>query len=123
MLAKRWRCKTCGFVVGYGVKRKAPSRCMVCEGQKYINVDPQPKPNMNFEDKVHQPSHYTAGQIEVIDYIKDKLTTDKYVGYCVGNVLKYVSRYELKNGVEDLEKAAVYLKWAIEVLKDGQNSA
>ena len=30
---------------------------------------------------------------------------------------KYVSRYELKDGIQDLEKAAVYLNWLIESLK------
>ena len=68
------------------------------------------------EDKVNHPKHYTVGDIEVIEYIKDKLTKDEYVGYCIGNVIKYVSRYKHKNGKEDLDKALVYLSWAIEVM-------
>lgn len=68
------------------------------------------------EDKVNHPKHYTVGDIEVIEYIKDKLTKDEYIGYCIGNVLKYVSRYKHKNGKEDLDKALVYLSWAIEVM-------
>lgn len=67
------------------------------------------------EDKINHPSHYTVGEIEVIDYIKDKLSPDAFIGYCMGNVLKYVSRWEHKDGVQDLKKAAVYLKWATEV--------
>lgn len=65
-------------------------------------------------DNVNQPNHYTHGDIEVIDYIKDKLTAEQFEGYCIGNVLKYVSRYRLKGGKEDLRKAQVYLGWAIE---------
>ncbi|WP_244943844.1 DUF3310 domain-containing protein [Siminovitchia fortis] len=65
-------------------------------------------------DLVNSPAHYTEGEIEVIDYIKDKLTADQFVGYCLGNVLKYVSRHRLKGGKVDLEKASVYLNWAIE---------
>ena len=65
-------------------------------------------------DNVNHPSHYTIGRIEVIDYIKDKLTPDAFVGYCMGNVLKYCSRWEHKGGLEDLKKAQVYLNWAIE---------
>ena len=65
-------------------------------------------------DNVHAPAHYTAGDIETIDYIRDKLSKEQFIGYCVGNVLKYVSRYRLKGGKEDLEKAQIYLKWAIE---------
>lgn len=65
-------------------------------------------------DMVHSPNHYADKQIEVIDYIRDTLTTDGFVDYCLGNVLKYVSRWRKKGGVEDLEKANVYLNWAIE---------
>lgn len=67
-------------------------------------------------DNVLHPAYY-AGEIETIDYIKDKLTDDQYVGYCIGNVIKYVSRYRLKGGVEDLKKADVYLQWAIDKLQ------
>src|SRR5690625_4169870 len=65
-------------------------------------------------DNVNSPNHYTQGKYEVIDYIKDKLTNEQYIGYCLGNVLKYVSRHDLKGGKEDLEKAQVYLGWAID---------
>lgn len=65
-------------------------------------------------DAVNHPSHYADKSIEVIDYIKDTLTTAGFTDYCNGNVLKYVSRWRKKGGVEDLEKARVYLDWAIE---------
>lgn len=68
------------------------------------------------EDNVNHPKHYNIGDIEVIEYIKDKLTKEEYIGYCMGNVIKYVSRYKHKNGKEDLNKAMVYLSWAIEVM-------
>lgn len=67
------------------------------------------------KDNVNQPNHYTVGGIEVIDYIRAKLTTPQLKGYYVGNLLKYISRAEHKNGVEDLKKAEVYLKWLIEL--------
>lgn len=65
-------------------------------------------------DSVNHPAHYTVGDIEVIDYIRDKLTPTEFQGYCCGNVLKYVSRWRHKGGVQDLKKAQVYLNWAIE---------
>lgn len=72
-------------------------------------------------DNVKHPAHY-CGQIETIDYIKDKLGTG-FVPYCIGNVMKYVSRYDKKGKpVEDLEKAAVYLNWAIESLKEQEKT-
>ncbi|KAA9518949.1 hypothetical protein DCK39_15690, partial [Listeria monocytogenes] len=63
-------------------------------------------------DNVNNPSHYTAGGIETLDYIKAKVKD--YPSYAAGNILKYVSRYEHKNGVEDLKKAQFYLNDLIE---------
>lgn len=65
------------------------------------------------EDPVNAPSHY-VGKIECIDYLRDKLTPAEFTGFCMGNVLKYCSRWRKKDGVQDLHKAMVYLKWAIE---------
>lgn len=72
-------------------------------------------------DAVHHPSHYADKGIEVIDYIRDTLTPDGFVDYCLGNVIKYVSRWRKKGGVEDLKKAHVYLGWAIE--REGEKDA
>ena len=65
------------------------------------------------KDMVNHPSHY-GGKIEVIDYIRDKLTPEGFTEYCCGNVLKYISRWRKKDGVQDLKKAMVYLGWMIE---------
>lgn len=68
-------------------------------------------------DNVNHPNHYTQGDIETIDYIKDKLTDEEFRGFVKGNVLKYVSREGLKNGDEDLKKSNWYLNKLIEVLE------
>ncbi|MCF1632926.1 DUF3310 domain-containing protein [Tetragenococcus koreensis] len=65
-------------------------------------------------DNVNHPNHY-QGDIETIDYIKDKLTDEEFRGFVKGNVLKYVSREGLKNGDEDLKKARWYLNELLEV--------
>lgn len=55
------------------------------------------------------PQHYTSGGIQPIEYIDaNKL------GYYEGNILKYITRYKMKNGIEDLQKA----KWYLERLID-----
>jgi hypothetical protein len=60
------------------------------------------------------PSHYKQGNIEVIDFILDQKLT-----YVEGNIIKYVSRYKTKNGLEDLKKAQWYLhKLMLEMTKD-----
>lgn len=66
-------------------------------------------------DQVNSPGHYTAGGIETIDFLRAKLTPEQLKGYYVGNLLKYISRAELKNGFEDYRKAQVYLSWLIEL--------
>ncbi|MFY0760203.1 DUF3310 domain-containing protein [Metabacillus dongyingensis] len=73
--------------------------------------------NMNFEqapDNIN-PDHYKKGGIETFDYMGAKMTPDQMEGYLFGNILKYVSRYQFKNGVEDLKKAEWYLEKLIEL--------
>lgn len=68
-------------------------------------------------DNVNSPSHYnTGGSIECIDYIKDFLSGEEYIGYLRGNIAKYLHRWRYKNGLEDLKKAKVYLGWLIEAV-------
>ncbi|WP_375162777.1 DUF3310 domain-containing protein [Paenibacillus sp. Pae108] len=65
-------------------------------------------------DPVNNPSHYTSGGIETIDYLKAKMTPEQFEGFLLGNCLKYLSRYRNKNGLEDLKKANWYLNKLIE---------
>lgn len=64
-------------------------------------------------DSVNHPSHYTAGKKEVIELIYESMTHEQFVGYIQGNVLKYMMRYRLKNGIEDLRKAIWYLEYLV----------
>ena len=66
-------------------------------------------------DMVKKPAHYTKGEIECIDAMRASMSKEAFSGYCKGNVIKYVWRYETKGaGLEDLKKAQVYLKWLME---------
>lgn len=62
-------------------------------------------------DNVNHPSHYTAGGIECIDAITAALQcqTDPVAAWLTGQVIKYMWRWPLKNGTEDLRKAQWYL--------------
>ena len=64
-------------------------------------------------DPVNSPTHYQTGLIETIDSIKNILGHDKFQAYCTGNVIKYLSRYREKNGLEDLKKAETYVGFII----------
>ena len=60
-------------------------------------------------DMVNSPPHYKVGGIEVIDFIKAKLTAEEFRGYLQGNVLKYSSRVGYKgDAYEDLAKLVWY---------------
>lgn len=61
-----------------------------------------------------KPSHYHHGGLDVFT-IMDKNMPHQLEGFFVGNVLKYVMRYEHKNGLEDLKKAKEYLEKLIEL--------
>ena len=64
-----------------------------------------PNSTIKQHDDINHPSHYTQGDIEVIDYIEDKK-----LGYRLGNVVKYVSRAGHKDdAIKDLKKASWYL--------------
>lgn len=69
------------------------------------------------DDMVNHPSHYTQGGIECIEAIRASMPPSSFQGYCKGNVMKYIWRASLKNGVEDLKKAQVYLGWMIESME------
>ena len=62
---------------------------------------------MTVIENVNQPSYYTKGDIKTIDYIDAVCGEDR--AFYVGNIIKYVSRYKEKNGIEDLKKASWYL--------------
>jgi len=67
------------------------------------------------DDKVNHPSHYTYGDIEIIDFI-EQVTKDykPELAFAIGNAIKYISRANRKNGKEDLDKARWYLNRAFE---------
>ena len=64
------------------------------------------------------PNHYRQGKIECIDALE--AATTNLMGLdavCTANAIKYLWRWQEKNGIEDLRKAI----WYINKLIDGQN--
>lgn len=55
-------------------------------------------------------SHYKDMPMQPWDYI-----ISNKLGYLEGNIVKYVTRWQSKNGIEDLRKARHYLDKLIEV--------
>lgn len=66
-------------------------------------------------DNINHPAHYTVGKVECIDALESAtigLTGIEAV--CTAAVIKYMWRWKLKNGREDLQKAQWYLERLIE---------
>lgn len=65
---------------------------------------------MTDADAVNKPPHYVSGGIECIDYLYSKLSRDEFVGFLKGNVIKYLTRSNLKGDTKvDYAKAKWYL--------------
>ena len=94
------------------------------EGEKMCHWDSEWEPYTETVQKVEEewktahaepdninPSHYKQFPKEAIDIIRDTLTEEQFVGYCLGNELKYRLRAGYKNpdrAAEDLDKAMWY---------------
>lgn len=84
----------------YGLRGSLPEQATSSDNERAV-----------VHDSVNHPAHYTAGGIECIDAIAAALTcqTDPMRAWLTGQVLKYMCRWPLKNGKEDLRKARFYL--------------
>jgi len=71
------------------------------------------KPNINFEnspeDLINKPNHYHKGGIDVIGFAEQKFSKEELRGFYRINAIKYLTRYEMKGGVEDLDKTIFYV--------------
>ena len=95
-------------VFGWGPKRyvdaDASAWCASVEGP-FIGTEP-PKSALH-----HQigGDHYRSKAIQPIEFIMAN-----GLGFCEGNVVKYVTRWKDKGGLADLKKAQHYLSFLIE---------
>ena len=69
------------------------------------------------DDPVSHPHHYTAGNIECIDFID---SCGYGLDFCLANAIKYLTRCKLKGTtVQDIRKAIWYAEHAAEKLESG----
>lgn len=86
---------------------------IIAQREPITNVTP-----VATNDMVNHPSHYTQGGIECIDAITAATAGKTGIeAVCVANVVKYLWRYEEKNGLEDVKKARWYLERLISELE------
>jgi hypothetical protein len=60
-------------------------------------------------------NHYSKRSIQPWDAMEAWMTPVEFAAFLRGNVIRYIARYQDKNGVEDLEKCQHYLAKLIEV--------
>jgi len=60
--------------------------------------------------------HYTRQDIQPWEYMQAVMTKDQFEGFILGNIIKYISRYQEKGGKEDLQKASHYLDKLLEIV-------
>lgn len=58
----------------------------------------------------HQGGHYKKLAIEPIQYIEEN-----GLGFHEGNIVKYITRWRDKNGIDDLKKIVFYTQRLIEI--------
>lgn len=69
---------------------------------------------MNSET-VNHPNHYTSKSMESIEVIRVMTQNLKpFDAYCMGNIIKYLYRFDNKSGQEDLMKARKYIEFMLE---------
>lgn len=64
-------------------------------------------------DNINAPAHYTAQKIESIIIVQ-------FMPFMIGNAFKYVWRYKLKNGCEDLKKAEYFIKRQLRIYPENK---
>ena len=65
------------------------------DGLHYAATEPKTPPPYDFD-------------ITPLEYMESLFSEEAYCGFLEGNVIKYISRWRDKNGVEDLKKAEWY---------------
>lgn len=75
---------------------------------------------MKLEKDPIRPKHYHKGGIDLFGFLIQQGRMEELKYFLKVSVMKYVLRYEEKNGLEDLKKAEECLKQLIE-LEEKQN--
>ncbi|HEM4281817.1 DUF3310 domain-containing protein [Streptococcus suis] len=86
--------------------------CPECEGQEeQFNNITKPK---------HYQGKYGMEALDVVKNFIGNLAGES--AYYWGNVIKYLLRFQQKNGVEDLKKARQHLDWLIEEMEESNEN-
>lgn len=90
-------CTTCKFNL------KADKSCLTCNGYSSYQ-------SATVLNKQEGGQHYKDKAIQPIVYIHAN-----NLGFCEGNVVKYITRHKEKNGAEDIRKVIHYCELLLEL--------
>jgi len=90
---------------------------IVFGGGDYPDFEMSWPPMQPVKSNVNHPSHYNQGDIECIDAMLASAGKEAVKNFCHLSIVKYLWRFEHKNGFEDLEKAKWYMEKLIELSK------
>lgn len=91
---KMWQCPKCGQVVS---SEDNITRYDCCSNGCYMTSMEEIKDKIN-------PSHYKSHPSGI-----ECISITRHMSFNIGNAIKYLWRCDLKNGLEDLKKAAWYI--------------
>jgi hypothetical protein len=100
------------------ITESTPLSCAGTAKGNLVSLDPLRDiiPQKYFTDPVKRPAHYTAGEIETIDFIDQTVDsyTDSRLAHYVACALKYLARAPHKGALQqDLEKCEWYVRRAV----------
>jgi hypothetical protein len=104
------KCIDCANYGGAQNPMQHPSPCTNCDP---IYVNYTEKPRETPLNRQEGGNHYKYKAIQPIVYIHAN-----NLGFCEGNVVKYVTRWKDKNGIADLQKAKHYIELLMELEKE-----
>ncbi|MEJ8786081.1 DUF3310 domain-containing protein [Peptoniphilus sp. HCN-40583] len=69
------------------------------------------------------PAHYVLEDgSDSMDVVAKILGREQFKGFLRGNALKYLIRYELKSGIDDLKKALDYIERLVELEEEPESA-
>ena len=106
-----------GTIVTYLNKTKeidgVDMACVHLDKEKRIELIAEALLEPTEEELASKPAHYDTG-IDTIAFMRANCPPEQVEGFLRGNALKYLQRYDKKNGLEDLRKAKHYVEMLIE---------
>lgn len=92
---------------------KAELGVLACKGEmggKYCSTACAKMGDFKKRLDLNEPEHYHKHEMDTIDFLQKGFPPSVFKGFALGSAIKYLHRYENKNGIEDLEKAKDYIQ-------------